>query len=62
MYIVVCLWLKLLLFIDLQADFLDRYAFSMQPVLVKDGQSGWTASETFSFDYFKSVYYPGSEV
>ncbi|XP_002132059.2 uncharacterized protein LOC100175813 [Ciona intestinalis] len=43
------------------AEFLDNYAFSMQPVLIKDGQDGWTAKNTFSYKYFSSVYSPGSE-
>uniref|UniRef100_H2YDK2 JmjC domain-containing protein n=1 Tax=Ciona savignyi TaxID=51511 RepID=H2YDK2_CIOSA len=43
------------------AEFLDQYAFSMQPVLIKDGQNGWTAKETFSYNYFSSVYSPDSE-
>nr|CAB3260726.1 uncharacterized protein LOC100175813 [Phallusia mammillata] len=42
-------------------EFLDKYAFSMQPVLIKDGQDGWTATETFSFEYFHEIYKPGSE-
>lgn len=43
------------------ADFLEKYAFTMQPVLVKDGQDGWTAREQFSFDFFREVYKEGSE-
>ena len=39
-----------------QEEFLEKYAFSMQPVLVEDAQLNWTASETFSYDYFKKIY------
>ena len=28
----------------------------MQPILVEDGQENWTASQTFSFEFFKKVY------
>lgn len=41
-------------------DFLEKYAFSMQPVLIKDGQNGWTAKDTFTFDFFRNVYSEGS--
>lgn len=42
-------------------EFLEKYAFTMQPVLVKDGQDGWTAQNQFSFDFFRSVYKEGSQ-
>lgn len=41
--------------------FLERYAYSMQPVIVTDSQSGWTATNTFSFDFFREVYSNGSK-
>nr|XP_026690843.1 uncharacterized protein LOC100181286 isoform X1 [Ciona intestinalis] len=44
-----------------QEEFLDLYAFSMQPILVKDGQRNWTAKNAFSYDYFKGIYSPGSK-
>uniref|UniRef100_H2ZER0 JmjC domain-containing protein n=1 Tax=Ciona savignyi TaxID=51511 RepID=H2ZER0_CIOSA len=44
-----------------QKDFLHDYAFTMQPVVVEDGQLNWTARETFSYDYFKGIYTPGSK-
>nr|XP_026689580.1 uncharacterized protein LOC100176893 [Ciona intestinalis] len=44
-----------------QREFTEKYAHSMQPIVVQDGQKGWTASKTFSYEYFKSVYPPGSE-
>lgn len=42
-------------------EFLKRYAFSMQPVIVTDSQSDWTAKNTFSFDFFRNVYSEGSQ-
>ncbi|XP_078482851.1 uncharacterized protein LOC100183968 [Ciona intestinalis] len=42
-------------------EFLEKYAFNMQPLVVKDGQGNWTARETFSFEYFKGIYAPGSK-
>nr|XP_026689581.1 uncharacterized protein LOC100186292 [Ciona intestinalis] len=44
-----------------QEEFTEKYAYTMQPIVVQDGQKGWTASKTFSYEYFKSVYPPGSE-
>nr|XP_002121293.1 uncharacterized protein LOC100179748 [Ciona intestinalis] len=44
-----------------QEEFLKSYAFTMQPVVVQDGLADWTASEIFSYDYFKSIYTPGSK-
>lgn len=41
-------------------EFLERYAFSMQPVIVTDGQTGWTAKDSFSFEFFREVYSEGS--
>uniref|UniRef100_L7N0U3 Cupin-like domain-containing protein n=1 Tax=Ciona intestinalis TaxID=7719 RepID=L7N0U3_CIOIN len=46
---------------NITQEFLQKYAFSMQPIVVQDGQKGWTASKTFSYEYFKSVYPPGSK-
>ncbi|XP_039250641.1 bifunctional arginine demethylase and lysyl-hydroxylase JMJD6-like [Styela clava] len=43
------------------AEFLEKYAFSMQPVLIKDGQDGWTARNHFSFEFFRDVYKEGSK-
>ncbi|KAI8520478.1 hypothetical protein Bbelb_002320 [Branchiostoma belcheri] len=42
------------------AEFIARYAYTARPVIVEDGTQNWTASEFFSFDYFKSVYKPDS--
>ena len=40
----------------MQDDFLENYAFSMQPILIEDGQDNWTASQTFEYSFFKEVY------
>nr|XP_002120936.1 uncharacterized protein LOC100186342 isoform X1 [Ciona intestinalis] len=45
-----------------QNDFLTKYAFTMQPIVVKDAQSNWTAGESFSYEYFQSIYSPGSQI
>ncbi|XP_069166246.1 uncharacterized protein [Procambarus clarkii] len=42
--------------------FEHRYAYSGRPVVVTDGQKNWTAPETFSFDFFKSIYADDSPV
>nr|XP_026689582.1 bifunctional arginine demethylase and lysyl-hydroxylase JMJD6-like [Ciona intestinalis] len=44
-----------------QEEFTEKYAHSMQTVVVQDGQKGWTASKTFSYEYFKSIYPQGSK-
>ncbi|XP_066289252.1 bifunctional arginine demethylase and lysyl-hydroxylase JMJD6-like [Branchiostoma lanceolatum] len=41
-------------------EFIARYAYTSRPVIVEDGAQNWTASEYFSFGYFKSVYKPDS--
>uniref|UniRef100_H2ZER9 JmjC domain-containing protein n=1 Tax=Ciona savignyi TaxID=51511 RepID=H2ZER9_CIOSA len=40
---------------------MEKYAYTMQPVVVTDGQRNWTARETFNYEYFKGIYLPGSE-
>ncbi|CAK8690990.1 unnamed protein product [Clavelina lepadiformis] len=42
-------------------DFIDNYAFTMQPILIEDGQDNWTATKAFSFEYFRNIYAHGSE-
>ncbi|XP_078495794.1 bifunctional arginine demethylase and lysyl-hydroxylase JMJD6-like [Ciona intestinalis] len=42
-------------------EFLEKYAFTMQPLVVKDGQINWTARETINFGYLKTIYTPGSK-
>lgn len=34
----------------------DRYAYSGRPVVVVDATINWTATEVFSFPFFKSLY------
>ena len=43
-------------------SFEDQYAYSGRPVVITDGMSAWTASETFSFMFFKSIYASDSPV
>lgn len=44
-----------------QDEFIEKYAFSMQPVLIVDAQDGWSAQNTFSFEFFRNIYKEGSE-
>lgn len=44
-----------------QEEFMERYATTMQPVVVEDGQNGWSAGESFSFEFFRKLYSEGSE-
>ncbi|XP_038662784.1 uncharacterized protein LOC119971389 isoform X1 [Scyliorhinus canicula] len=37
-------------------EFLRAYAYSMQPVVVEDGQRNWSAREAFSFEFFTRIY------
>ncbi len=37
--------------------FLERYAYSMLPVLVKGAAANWTAIGTFDFRYFRRLYH-----
>uniref|UniRef100_UPI00398E3CFB bifunctional arginine demethylase and lysyl-hydroxylase JMJD6-like isoform X2 n=1 Tax=Pristiophorus japonicus TaxID=55135 RepID=UPI00398E3CFB len=41
-------------------EFLRAYAYSMQPVVVEDGQRNWSAREVFSFEFFTQIYGSGS--
>ena len=42
---------------DLSKDeFLEKYAYTTVPVLIKDATRNWTAMETFSFEYFQKIY------
>ena len=36
--------------------FIEKYAYSAVPVLVKNATFNWTAMSTFSFHYFKELY------
>ncbi|WAR11634.1 hypothetical protein MAR_025814 [Mya arenaria] len=44
-----------------QEDFEELYAYSGVPVVIGDGSANWTATEFFSFDFFKDLYKPGSQ-
>ena len=37
-------------------EFMEKYAFSRRPVLVKGAASGWPALGLFSYSYFKELY------
>ena len=43
-------------------EFVRKYAYTSRPVVITDGTKDWTASQHFSFDYFKSIYGPESPV
>lgn len=43
-------------------EFVQRYAYTARPVVIKDGTKDWTAAGHFSFKYFKSIYGPESPV
>ena len=43
-------------------EFLGKYAYTARPVVITDGTKGWTASQYFSFNYFKSIYSADSPV
>ncbi|XP_071106691.1 uncharacterized protein [Haliotis cracherodii] len=36
--------------------FVEKYAYSKVPVLIKEGTTNWTAMETFSYQFFKQLY------
>lgn len=37
-------------------DFERRFAYSGAPVIVKDATQNWTATEVFTYDYFRNLY------
>ncbi|XP_067651644.1 uncharacterized protein [Haliotis asinina] len=41
-------------------EFEDIYAYSARPVVITDGMKNWTATEKFSFSFFKNIYKEGS--
>ncbi|XP_069757536.1 uncharacterized protein [Narcine bancroftii] len=43
-------------------EFLRAYAYTMQPVVVEDGQRNWSASDVFTFHFFSQIYSSGSGV
>jgi len=42
--------------------FENRYAYSGRPVIITDAMTNWSAVETFSFEFFRSVYSVDSPV
>ena len=45
-----------------QTVFEANYAYTGLPVVITDGAKNWTATETFSFEFFKSIYGKDSPV
>lgn len=45
-----------------QEDFVGKYAYSGRPVIITDAQANWTATNHFSFDFFKKLYKKNSPV
>ncbi|XP_055346621.1 uncharacterized protein LOC129594087 [Paramacrobiotus metropolitanus] len=44
-------------------EFTAKYAYSSRPLVVRGAMKNWTASSTFSFDFFRKLYlkqFPGS--
>lgn len=39
-----------------QIEFIHKYGFSGQPVIITDATSSWKASSVFSYDFFKQLY------
>ena len=37
-------------------EFMDKYAYTSQPLLIKGAASSWPAIEKFSYSYFKDLY------
>lgn len=37
-------------------EFEQRYAYSGRPVVIVDGAKNWTATDIFSWEFFKSIY------
>lgn len=37
-------------------EFEEKWAYSGTPVVITDAMTNWTATETFSFEFFKSIY------
>jgi hypothetical protein len=37
-------------------EFMERYAYTLQPVLMKGAASDWPAVRVFSYNYFKELY------
>lgn len=39
-----------------EMEFMEKYAYSSHPLLVKGAASSWPATEVFSYGYFKQLY------
>lgn len=39
-----------------QVEFIHKYGFSGQPIIVTDATSTWKASSVFSYEFFKQLY------
>ena len=37
-------------------EFVEKYAYTGRPVLIRNGSRNWTASSYFSFEFFKNIY------
>ena len=42
-------------------DFMEKYAFSGRPLILRNVTNGWRAFDTFSFSFFKQVFQPHAE-
>ena len=38
------------------AEFVEKYAYTSHPVVVRGGVAHWSAVETFSFPFFQAIY------
>lgn len=42
--------------------FLEKYAYTARPVVIRDGCKNWSALSHFTYDFFKNMYPPNSPV
>lgn len=43
-------------------QFVEKYAYTGRPVLIRNGSRNWTASSHFSFEFFKNIYPKNSPI
>lgn len=43
-------------------EFVEKYAYTGRPVLIRNGSQNWTASSHFSFEFFKNIYPKNSPI
>ena len=43
-------------------EFVEKYAYTGRPVLIRNGSKNWTASSHFSFEFFKNIYPQNSPI